>query len=617
VSPILLCVVGVLALLSWIGWERRSLGRSPYRKVVAGAYRSHVDPETDPVCGVVLALATRPAGAIADLELPTQRDAADQAAAPRVRSHDAAFAGTLAGLTGLADWHHVDSTVLDAIEQWTHTDVDNGLDLWRTVHERYPDTFGTEGFGIKLRGHVGEQEVFDQLSSWAGDGLSVPTASNHPGSDFTLGGHEFNVKVGGNASTIAEHLRTHPDIPVIVNADMAGLDPDALHVDLTQPFDPDLLAGHSVIVADGLLLSDIHDHIADALGPMADGYDLGDALDAASDLGVPVLGTVVRVVRSGIREQRLAEYHGDRRRAVANVASDATIIGTGVTAGGALGFGLGMALDVMTMGATAGLGTTVVGPAIGSFLGARIGGRKAAEKRRQPLTDARAASARAVQAYGYAVEASIARAELEWREDVLPAAQAQLRDVKEALDARLGLTLRAARQSLATSDADLLRESRAELESLRDVGRTRASYGLAALFRKRRWLQAAQAASARVEVTAMLDVLSAHDDGNAKVLTMLGRHARRRATVLASVAEAASRTARVAAYARATVTRDLNERRKRLEHRVKQETHQPADLVWQAASTVRLELVATGTRTPAWVQANVPAAPARPALDGA
>ena len=249
-----------------------------------------------------------------------------------------------------------------------------------------------------LRGHVAEQEVFAQLDTWAGKDLVVPEASNHAGSDLSLGGHDFNVKVGADASTIAEHLRTHPDIPVIVNADMDGLPADALHVDLAAPIDPDILAEHSVVVADGMTLSHLHEQMADALGPAMDSFDPSDLLDSAEVIAIPGISTALRVVVSGIREQRLIAHHGSAGRAFSNVASDAALTGGGATTGGLIGLGLDAALDVLTLGATAGLGTTIIGPAIGAFLGARLGSDLATEKRMRPLQEARDAAAAAVTA---------------------------------------------------------------------------------------------------------------------------------------------------------------------------------------------------------------------------
>ena len=108
---------------------------------------------------------------------------------------------------------------------------------------------------------------------------------------------------------------------------MADLPADAFHVDLTNLVDPDVLAGHSIVVADGPLLSDLEDQMADAFGPALDSFDAGDLLDAAPDLGVPVLSSAIRVVRSGVRERKLLEHHGDQRRAAMNVASDVAIVG--------------------------------------------------------------------------------------------------------------------------------------------------------------------------------------------------------------------------------------------------------------------------------------------------
>jgi hypothetical protein len=95
--------------------------------------------------------------------------------------------------------------------------------------------------------------------------------------------------------------------------------------------------------------------MADAFGPVLDSFDFTDLMDSAADLGIPVLGSVIRVVRSGMRERKLIAHHGDTRRAAANIASDVAIIGGAVAGGGFLGIGLGALIDVASGGLTAGL----------------------------------------------------------------------------------------------------------------------------------------------------------------------------------------------------------------------------------------------------------------------
>ena len=262
-------VIALSAIVALIAVnEVIALARSPFGVVRAGACEDLLfDLEAPPAA---LVEAVREEAQHRDPEAP-HASASVAAGSPRSPLSDAAWAGGLAGAAGFADWWHVDDSVLGALAQWTHADIHNRLDLDTAIGAQ-DYKIDTHGFYIKLRGHVGEQDVYSQLQHWAGDRLYIPGTSNFPDADGALDGHMFNVKVGDSVAAIREHLRDHPDIPVIVNADMTGLPSDAAHVDLSHAFDPNILADHSIIVADGLSLSDIHDSMADALGPAMDGY---------------------------------------------------------------------------------------------------------------------------------------------------------------------------------------------------------------------------------------------------------------------------------------------------------------------------------------------------------
>ena len=111
-----------------------------------------------------------------------------------------------------------------------------------------------------------------------------------------------------------------------------------MHVDLSQPFDPAMLDGHAVVVADGLSLSGIQDNLGDSFVDVVGGHlDVGDVLGDAADMGIPVVGSAIRIVRSGIREGKLLGVHNDPVRMAKNIAIDVGAIGGGVAAGGTIG----------------------------------------------------------------------------------------------------------------------------------------------------------------------------------------------------------------------------------------------------------------------------------------
>jgi hypothetical protein len=502
---------------------------------------------------------------------------------------------------------HVDRNVLDAVEQWRHVDLENGFDLWKVVQEK-DYKLATPGFEFKLRGHVGEQEVHEQLSSWAGPDLSMPEASNHAASDLTLGGHEFNVKVGADSSTITDHLNAHPDIPVIVNEDMGGLPADAFHVDLGVPLDPDLLAEHSVVVADGLFLSDLQDQMADAFGPVLDSFDASDLLDSATDLGIPVLGSAIRVVRSGLRERKLVAIHGDRRRAAANVATDVGIVGTGVVTGGLVGTGLGVLIDLASGGLTMGAGTAFIGPAIGSAVGGLLGGKAAAYKRNAPLREAQHAAGKATLAYDASVTGALADGNRTWETEFVPGADRRMKEAGKDLSERLAWTVSCARKELDIIEGDVQRLAHSSVEGrLSDVRGTSTQVAVLAHRRRRQWEDAGEAAL-RPEASTehCLDVLCAVKGGEVAVRALLVEVSGRSESVLGAVGESARRAELVSMTVRAEILQDLRAQRAALREELQVKAYPAAVNVWSATERVREELVATGARKPEWMKENLP-----------
>jgi hypothetical protein len=595
----------VLVALGLMGWGLRALRECGVRGVVEGRWTEAVVHAPRPDLAVERTLSAA-AGPVAG-----GRESEPQGSAPAGGQSgtlgDAAIGGGLAATVGLVDWWHVDVRVLEAVEHWTHTSVDNGLDLWRTMRdEGY--AFDTAGFERNLRGHVGEQEVEAQLSSWAGDRVGMSRSSNNPGYDVRLDGRPVNVKVGQDASAIREHLDEHPDIPVIVNEDMQGLPTDALRLDLTQPFDPDLLAEHSVIVADGLLLSDLQDALADALGPSLASYGVDDLFDGAGEAVVPGLGSVIRVVRSGIREHRLEGVHGDSGRKWRNIGTDASYVGGGLAGGAALGTGLGLLIDVATGGATAGAGTAVIGPAIMSAVGAFFGSKKATEERMRPLTEARAATGRAVVDYDEAVSAATRRAMRVWAEDVLPQAEGEAERAARTLRAATSDVTWRARRDLERAEqaAGVDRLSLLE-DASRRVEEVRRKFSRHPLVRRR--IRAWHRAAAGVRggsPTAVLDVVTASPGGMDLVRLHVEAVTRRRAVVLASTGIELSYIHRQALLERQALVTWLVAERDRLERKVVKGVRPQLKAIKRHTAVVRHELVATGARTQQWVDEHLP-----------
>lgn len=75
---------------------------------------------------------------------------------------------------------------------------------------------------------------------------------------------------------------------------------------------------------------------------------------------------------------------------------------------------------------------------------------------------------------------------------------------------------------------------------------------------------------------------------------------------LAAAVEQAHRAAHLAAAARSAALSELASKQEQLGADVQRNAQAPALAVWQATSKVRDELVATGAKTPEWVNDNLP-----------
>lgn len=593
----------VAALLVAVAVEFRGVRKSPHHSVVSGAARELVESFgefAEPTGRPVLPWTTGLVGGhfadlndvpVANVSHPTNHEAAKTAAA----------AATLSLGEGALDFWHVDSSVLQAYSQLSGREISNGLDLHTLISDR-DYKVDTAGFEIKVRGHVGEQSVYDQIRQWNQDGLSVPLSSNNVADDGNLDGHAFNIKVGADSSTLAEHLRMHPDIPVIVNEDMANLPSDAVHVDLTKPFDTDLLADHSVVVADGLLLSDIQDSLADAHGIDLESFDLSDLGNDMTDGVVPGIGTALLVVRSGIREIGLISEHGQRARAVKNVATDAAIVGSGVAGGSAAGTALGMFIDVATLGATGGTGTLIIGPAIGAFAGGFFSRRKAVQIRTKPVTSARRDASEALRIYNGTVGSALERAHIQWEQQQSTSAL-RMRELESELTTRLSVVQRRAELDLANCELELDRESERLLVDARQVSTSLSFLGL---LRARRWNTAADDAHTVID---RLDVLLANEVTATEAGAVARRFAVRRLAVLGASVEAMRRLILVADLGRRLEANSLSRTQSDLVTKTRLTVQPDLERLWMSTDRVRFELIATGHRTRKWVSENLPDVP--------
>lgn len=361
------------------------------------------------------------------------------------------------GGASVADWWHVDETVLDALGHLSGREIDSVIDLWRLVGDQsYHLTDGWfeaiqghvgEGLFISLRGHVGEQIAAQDLTQ-AGASVVWPEAANQQGWDLEVNGQLVNVKVTADAgATAADHFSINPEIPVIVNADAANVPEGAIHFDPSTGIDPSILTGDNLVLVDEALSAHASmEVVQDAFG--------ADAIHGAlTDVELPVLTLVITAVRSGSREERLRrDGKTTGKRAAKNVALDTGVRTAGVVAGAKAGAAAGALVDASAVGTTLGL-ATVVGAILGALGGGMGGSAFARRVRLRPLRHAQEKARDALSEYDTATAAASAAAQ-----EVYRRAQA---------NARFALALRAliARRELEA----LIGAERAELRERRRV----------------------------------------------------------------------------------------------------------------------------------------------------
>jgi hypothetical protein len=134
---------------------------------------------------------------------------------------DIAYAGlTLGNL--LYDYIRIDPEVVRGVEFARAADVDSVLSFARFADTKADLTGASlNGLHSELQGYVAEQIEAHHLIAQGHDVL-FPDTANNPGWDLKVDGHPFQVKCLADSGGVLEHLHRYPDIPVIVNAELAG-----------------------------------------------------------------------------------------------------------------------------------------------------------------------------------------------------------------------------------------------------------------------------------------------------------------------------------------------------------------------------------------------------------
>lgn len=279
--------------------------------------------------------------------------------------------GTFAAAETWQRWSAIDHHVVLGASRYFNETIDSTSDLVKKLMTG--DDVNAPSFLHSLKGHVGEQHVFDHLNQ-AQVPFIVPDAGNHPGNDLYIDGKVgLNVKTHANvAKAFSEHSANY-DSSIIVPHDATNIpDHGVLNFDPSHGIDPELLMTHKGIIVDhALSLSDVTDQTQDAI-------DLAN--HPAPHAHFPWITASV----SGFREVNLLiDGHTDLGRAATNVAIDTAAVG----AGGAIGGKIGAAIGTMLL---PGLGTAI-GGVFGSMVGGMTGRQLGNSIKRAPLEAAHTA----------------------------------------------------------------------------------------------------------------------------------------------------------------------------------------------------------------------------------
>ncbi len=260
-----------------------------------------------------------------------------------------AVAGALT-LEGLWTLSQIDDSVLDAM---TFASAGTPDTFWRLqdLAESYD---GSQGAIARLAGYVAEQQVATDLIR-EGHIVTFPEGPIQPGWDLLVDGHPVQVKLSLDPDYVLSHFERYPDIPVIVNAELA-----------------DALGDHPMVLVDHALShADVMATTEESLDALADFADVDDLLP------IPLIALAFSAYRNfgDLRVGRIDQKTFAQRVGV-DMAARTLGGGTGAFIGSAAGSVLGP------------IGT-VVGASIGGFIGS-IAGRTGADAiNRREICDAR------------------------------------------------------------------------------------------------------------------------------------------------------------------------------------------------------------------------------------
>jgi hypothetical protein len=144
----------------------------------------------------------------------------------------------------------------------------------------------------QLQGYVAERMVAGMLRAQGAE-VAFPDSPHQPGYDLLVNGECFQVKCLDDPSDVDEHLSRYPDIPVLVNQELAKCFP----------------ADHRVMALPGLNHAEVHQVTESSLQAGADLFDLR----------IPLFSLTLQAARNAMA---IARGHTDWRISLENIAVD-------------------------------------------------------------------------------------------------------------------------------------------------------------------------------------------------------------------------------------------------------------------------------------------------------
>jgi len=263
---------------------------------------------------------------------------------------DAAYAGLTVG-DFIYDYTRVDPTILEGIDFSRTEDLSNIFNFSnfaKKIKGLNPEDFGRNI--SQMQGYVAERLVAQNLQS-SNFEIEFPDTPNNPAFDILVNGEPFQIKNLANPSALYRHLDTYPEVPVLINEDLAD------KIDIGEL--------ENVYPVQGINHDEVVDATEDAI---QDGYEV-------MDFEIPLIAVTI----SGGRNLfKIIRGQTDLNAAFKNITFDVL----GMKIGGSIGVPVISTAGLIIFGPAGG----VVGGLTGAILGANKGRKYANSIKRKYFT---------------------------------------------------------------------------------------------------------------------------------------------------------------------------------------------------------------------------------------